>query len=110
MRKIIRVFGLMVLIVVACFLCVLFVPTKSAVDYKPVVETPTTTPQPTSTPLPMPTDAPTLLTPTSVIEDINCDDFSTKVEAQDFFNKSGPGDPHHLDRDSDGVVCEGLQQ
>ncbi|WP_366143968.1 excalibur calcium-binding domain-containing protein, partial [Devosia sp.] len=26
----------------------------------------------------------------------------------DFYERSGPGDPHRLDRDGDGVACETL--
>lgn len=40
--------------------------------------------------------------------DYDCSDFSTQEEAQDFFEEAGSGDPHNLDRDSDGVVCESL--
>ncbi|MFP4393439.1 MAG: excalibur calcium-binding domain-containing protein [Desulfohalobiaceae bacterium] len=38
---------------------------------------------------------------------INCD-FDTQAEAQSFFEKHQPGDPHRLDGDGDGVACEGL--
>lgn len=43
-------------------------------------------------------------------EDRNCGDFSTHAEAQAFYEAAGgPGvDPHELDRDGDGVVCESL--
>ena len=41
--------------------------------------------------------------------DMNCSDFSTWREAQDFFEQAGPGDPHRLDRDGDGIACEGLR-
>lgn len=41
-------------------------------------------------------------------KDKNCSDFSTQKEAQGFFESQGPGDPHKLDRDNDGVVCETL--
>lgn len=40
--------------------------------------------------------------------DMDCGDFSTQSEAQDFYDSSGPGDPHGLDRDGDGEVCETL--
>ena len=40
--------------------------------------------------------------------DRNCSDFSTWGEAQAFFEAAGAGDPHGLDRDNDGVACEGL--
>jgi len=40
----------------------------------------------------------------------NCDDFSSQAEAQDVFDKCGgiDNDIHGLDKDGDGVVCEGL--
>lgn len=41
--------------------------------------------------------------------DRNCGDFQTWQEAQEFFKAAGLGDPHRLDRDRDGVACEGLQ-
>lgn len=40
--------------------------------------------------------------------DRDCGDFSTQAEAQDFMDSEGPGDPHGLDRDSDGEACETL--
>ena len=40
--------------------------------------------------------------------DRDCADFSTQAEAQAFFNATGPGDPHKLDSDGDGVACESL--
>ena len=40
--------------------------------------------------------------------DRDCKDFSTHAEAQAFFQDAGPGDPHHLDRDNDGIACETL--
>ena len=40
--------------------------------------------------------------------DSDCGDFSTQAEAQAFFEASGPSDPHRLDSDGDGVVCESL--
>lgn len=41
--------------------------------------------------------------------DQDCGDFSTWREAQTFFESAGPGDPHRLDRDKDGIACEGLR-
>ncbi|WP_281023647.1 thermonuclease family protein [Minwuia sp. IMCC4030] len=41
--------------------------------------------------------------------DRDCKDFQTWLEAQEFFNAAGPGDPHRLDGDHDGVACEGLR-
>lgn len=40
--------------------------------------------------------------------DRDCSDFDTQRAAQRFFDGAGPGDPHRLDRDGDGVVCESL--
>ena len=39
----------------------------------------------------------------------DCSDFHTWQEAQDFYERSGPGDPHHLDRDGDGIACDVLR-
>lgn len=46
----------------------------------------------------------------SVINDRDCSDFSTQREAQAFFELNGgtTSDPHRLDRDKDGKVCETL--
>lgn len=41
-------------------------------------------------------------------QDKNCSDFDTQAEAQSFYEKHQPGDPHRLDGDGDGVACEGL--
>lgn len=38
--------------------------------------------------------------------DMNCDDFATAWEAQQFYEANGPRDPHDLDRDGDGRACE----
>lgn len=40
--------------------------------------------------------------------DRDCGDFDTQEEAQRFFDRAGPGDPHRLDADGDGRACEGL--
>jgi Excalibur calcium-binding domain. len=40
--------------------------------------------------------------------DMDCSDFRSWREAQDFYERNGPGDPHGLDRDSDGIACESL--
>lgn len=40
--------------------------------------------------------------------DRDCCDFRTQAEAQAFFASEGPGDPHRLDGNSDGVACESL--
>lgn len=38
--------------------------------------------------------------------DRDCGDFATQAAAQAFYLANGPGDPHRLDADGDGVVCE----
>ncbi len=43
------------------------------------------------------------------IKDRDCSDFDTQPEAQRFFDRHQPGDPHNLDGDGDGVACESLQ-
>lgn len=40
--------------------------------------------------------------------DRDCSDFRTQKEAQAFFEAAGPGDPHGLDRDGDGIACDSL--
>ena len=40
--------------------------------------------------------------------DRDCGDFSSQAEAQAFFEAAGPGDPHRLDGNDDGVACESL--
>lgn len=41
--------------------------------------------------------------------DMDCTDFATQAEAQDFFDSHDPAhDPHGLDADGDGVACETL--
>ena len=43
--------------------------------------------------------------------DLDCSDFNTWREAQEFFeDEGGPSeDYHNLDRDGDGIACEGLK-
>lgn len=41
-------------------------------------------------------------------EDKDCKDFKTHAEAQAFFESAGPGDPHKLDGNRDGIACESL--
>ena len=41
--------------------------------------------------------------------DMDCSDFGSWREAQDFYEANGPGDPHGLDRDNDGIACETLR-
>lgn len=45
-------------------------------------------------------------TPLNYYGDMNCDDFTTPWEAQQFYEENGPNDPHDLDRDGDGRACE----
>jgi micrococcal nuclease len=40
--------------------------------------------------------------------DMDCSDFRSQREAQEFYEQNGPGDPHGLDRDNDGEACETL--
>lgn len=46
----------------------------------------------------------------SNMPDRDCSDFRTWQEAQSFYEASGPGDPHRLDGDHDGIACEGLRR
>lgn len=46
----------------------------------------------------------------SSFHDKDCSDFRTQAEAQAFFNSAGPGDPHRLDADHDGIACETLKR
>lgn len=46
----------------------------------------------------------------STFQDRDCSDFRTWREAQAFFEQARPGDPHRLDRDKDGIACEGLKR
>jgi hypothetical protein len=38
----------------------------------------------------------------------NCSDFPRQQDAQYFFEAAGPGDPHRLDGNNNGVACEHL--
>lgn len=42
-------------------------------------------------------------------DDRDCSDFRSWREAQDFYESQGPGDPHRLDADNDGIACESLR-
>jgi endonuclease YncB( thermonuclease family) len=42
------------------------------------------------------------------VEDRDCSDFDTQPEAQRFFERHQPGDPHGLDGNGDGEACESL--
>jgi hypothetical protein len=59
-----------------------------------------------------PTASPSTATdslPDCVQSDCNCTDFSTQKEAQVVLD-AFPNDPHGLDKNKDGVACEGLQK
>ncbi len=57
-----------------------------------------------------PTPTPTITPTPTPIQDRNCSDFDTWLEAQAFFESEGgpASDMHHLDRDGDGVACQSL--
>ncbi len=38
--------------------------------------------------------------------DLDCVNFGSQSAAQAFYEASGPGDPHRLDGDHDGIACE----
>lgn len=73
---------------------------------------------------PAPPPVPPTLTPTPFLRppepnptlnqcrgpDLDCGDFRTQREAQDFFEACGgpANDPHRLDGDDDGLACESL--
>ena len=78
------------------------------------VPTPEPTPMPTATPVltPEPTGEPVALQtqPPPVDVRVNCADFASWPEAQEFFLvEGGPNsDPHGLDANDDGVACQSL--
>lgn len=41
-------------------------------------------------------------------QDRDCSDFDTQAEAQRFYGRNKPGDPHRLDGNGDGEACESL--
>lgn len=43
------------------------------------------------------------------LNDGDCGDFRSWSAAQRFYEAEGPGDPHRLDGDGDGVACESLR-
>jgi hypothetical protein len=47
--------------------------------------------------------------PLFALADRDCADFSSAREAQAFFDRAGPGDPHRLDDDGDGRACDRLR-
>lgn len=44
--------------------------------------------------------------PPARAQDRDCGDFDNQAEAQDFYERAGPGDPHGLDADGDGRACD----
>lgn len=78
---------------------------------------PTPTATPTQAPTPRPTVQPTAqptvqpaAQPLRNNRDLyNCRDFETWEQAQAVFEANLPGDPNHIDMDSDGVACEALK-
>lgn len=48
----------------------------------------------------------TTTAPAQALADKDCGDFATQAGAQAFYNNAGPGDPHELDSEDDGVACE----
>ena len=83
-------------------------PTPTATPTE--IPTPTPTATPTEVPTPTPTTTPTPVPTATKEPDRNCSDFDTWQQAQDFFLSAGgpESDPHRLDRDGDGIACEGL--
>lgn len=49
-----------------------------------------------------------LALPAAAQADRDCGDFRFREDAQAFFEAAGPGDPHRLDADDDGLACETL--
>ena len=88
-------------------------PSATAIPAPTPEPPPTPTPDPTPKPTPTPTPDPT---PESAdiqqeeFVDLYCGDFSDWPEAQSFFeSQGGPDqDPHGLDGDGNGVVCQSL--
>ncbi len=60
--------------------------------------------QPAPSPAPTP-DVPSNPVPSASGADMDCNDFATQAEAQQYLL---PGDPHGLDRDGNGIACESL--
>src|SRR5687767_794668 len=44
--------------------------------------------------------------PVATAQHRDCSDFDSQAEAQDFYERAGPGDPHRLDADDDGRACD----
>jgi endonuclease YncB( thermonuclease family) len=49
-----------------------------------------------------------LIAAASPAGDLDCSDFRTQEQAQRAYENAGPGDPHNLDADGDGIACESL--
>ncbi|QIK76033.1 thermonuclease family protein [Nocardioides piscis] len=47
-----------------------------------------------------------LAPPAQAVVDKDCGDFASQSAAQSFFLAAGPGDPHQLDAEGDGLACE----
>lgn len=89
-----RIFSLLILPVLALSGCSQSV--QSNLDAPPVTDGSVSNPQFRANEVELPS------------QDYDCADFSSQGEAQDFFEEAGPGDPHGLDRDEDGIACESL--
>ncbi len=77
----------------------------------PAAGAPAAAPTPTPAPSPSPTPSPTPELPACALQgdrDCNCADFATQAEAQTFYERFPPGDPHRMDIDLDGIACEKL--
>lgn len=61
-----------------------------------------------ATPVPAETGKGSSLSYDPLGEDRDCGAFETQAEAQAFYKATGAGDPHRLDSNDDGVVCESL--
>lgn len=106
-------------------------PTDTATETATATEAPTSTVEPTDTATAPPTDTATetATAPPSdtssappsdtssasatatdpaepISDDLDCKDFADQAAAQAVFD-AHPGDPYRLDRDNDGVACEG---
>lgn len=75
---------------------------------------PSVSPDASLTPVPSEAEEAPVATPDSSLAydpfgpDQDCGDFSSQAEAQAFYEAAGAGDPHRLDSDDDGRVCESL--
>ena len=92
-------------------------PVVPTVVPSPTPPPPTPTPQPTPQPTPPPTPQPTPPPPPTPPPlppcalnggDCQCADFASRAEAQAFYERFLPADPHALDGDHDGRACENL--